>query len=265
MLPRDREYARARGSQMREFDDLRPAAVLHAAGVEDVRRAVLFAQDRGIELSVRSGGHHLEGWSTGDGLVLDLSHVHPDTAVTGPDSVEVGPATTSLRSLEELAPRGLALPSGICATVCPGGFVTGGGVGLLMPRSGLGADQLRAAGVVLADGRAVTASAESEQDLHWALRGGGGAANFGVVTRFALRAEPLSRVTNYVAVWPFEAADRVGAAWQHWQAQQPDALGSAMVLLHADEIPGAVPLVLVMGMWTKAPDALEPRLDALVD
>jgi len=264
VLPQDREYARARRSQMREHDHLHPAAVLYAAGVEDARRAVLFAQDRGIELSVRSGGHHLEGWSTGDGLVLDLSRVNRATAVTGPNSVAVGPATTSLESLEALDPHGLALPSGICATVCPGGFVTGGGVGLMMPHSGLGADHLRAAEVVLADGRVVTASADSEPDLHWALRGGG-AANFGVVTRLSLRADPLGRVTNYLMAWPFEAADRVGAAWQHWQAAQPEALGSALMLLHADELPGAVPLVVAMGIWTGSPESLRPRLDELAE
>lgn len=245
------------------YERPQPEALLggaRAAGTEDVRRAVLFSQDQGIELSVRSGGHHLEGWSTGDGLVVDMSRVNRATAVTGPNAADVGPATTSLDSLEALAPHGLALPAGICATVCPGGFVTGGGVGLLTPHSGLGADHLRAAEVVLADGRVVTASAESEPDLHWALRGGG-AANFGVVTRLSLSAEHLDRVTSYVMMWPFEAADRVGAAWKHWQDEQPDSLGSAMMLLHADEVPGAVPLVAVMRIWTGSPDALRPVLD----
>lgn len=261
--PNDPDYRTARRSQMRAFDDSHPAAVLYAAGVEDVRRAVLFAQDKAIPLSIRSGGHHLQGWSTGDGLVIDLTRVHPEPMMTGPDTVDLGPANTSLDTLEHISPYGLAVPTGICATVCPGGYFSGGGLGLLTPHSGLGSDHMQAAEVVLADGRVVTASADTEPGLLWALQGGG--SNFGVITRFTMRAEPLSRVTNYVMAWPFSSADRVASAWQHWQAQRPEALGSALMLMHANEIPGAVPMVVVMGTWTGPVDSLEPHLTELID
>lgn len=261
--PDDPEYRTARRGQIREFDDRRPTAVLYASGVEDVRRAVLFSQDEGIALSIRSGGHHLQGWSTGDGLVLDLARVRPRTTVTGPDAVEVGPANTSLDTLERIAPHGLALPTGICATVCSGGFVSGGGIGLLTPHGGLASDHLQAAEVVLADGRVVTASPDSEPDLLWALRGGG--SNFGVITGYTLRPEHLRRVTNYVLAWPFDSADRVASAWQHWQAERPDALGSAIMLLSAGETAGAVPMVVVMGTWAGPAETLQPHLAELVD
>lgn len=117
--------------------------------------------------------------------------------------------------------------------------------------------------MVLADGRVVTASEDAEPDLLWALRGGG--SNFGVITRFTMRPEQLSQVSSYVLAWPFDHADRVGSAWQHWQAERPNELGGALMLLHANEVPGAVPMVIVMGMWAGQPDSLQPHLTDLVD
>ncbi|MEV4432889.1 FAD-binding protein [Streptomyces sp. NPDC049555] len=264
VLPGAPDYLRLEHANTKEFDHIRPRALLLAATAADVQRGVLFAQDHTLPLSVRSGGHHLRGWSTGTGLVLDLSGLHPETAVTDPHTVHMGPANTSAHTLEKLAPHGLAMPTGLCATVCPGGFLLGGGMGLLTPYAGLAADRLVSAEVVLADGRVVTASEHEHPDLLWALRGGGG-GDFGVVTRLTVDPVPLSQVVNYLVAWPYDAADRVVAAWQHWQADRPDALGSSVVLLRADEAPNAVPFVVVNGVWAGPPAPLERHLAELLD
>jgi FAD/FMN-containing dehydrogenase len=165
-----------------------PVAVVRPADAADVSTAVAFARDAGLELSVRSGGHDSLGRSTNDGgLVIDLRSL-ADITVDG-DLVTVGGGAVWGDVAAALAPHGLALSSGDTKTVGVGGLTLGGGVGWFVRLWGLAIDSLESAEVVLADGRVVTASATSEPDLFWAIRGGGG--NFGVVTRFTFRAHPL--------------------------------------------------------------------------
>ncbi|MFG3518148.1 FAD-binding oxidoreductase [Streptomyces bobili] len=263
VLPREPGFPAAHHAHTLEYDAKPCQAVLLAESTADVRRALLFSQDRGMPLTVRSGGHHFQGWSTGTGMVLDVSRLHPRPVVSGPDTVHLGPGNTSVAVLEHLAPHGLVLPSGLCATVCAGGFVLGGGIGLLTPSGGMACDHLVEAEVVLADGQVVTASERDDPDLLWALRGGGG--NFGVVTRLTMRPDRLSHVVMYFMAWPYTSADRVASAWQHWQEDRPNTLGGICALVRADELPGAVPLVMVMGLWTGAVGQLPLHLSELTD
>lgn len=165
-----------------------PVAVVKPADAVDVAAAVGFARDHGLELSVRSGGHDSLGRSTNDdGIVIDLRSL-ADIEVDG-DLVTIGGGAVWGDVADALAPHGLAISSGDTKTVGVGGLTLGGGVGWFVRLLGLTIDSLIRAEIVLADGRVVTASATSEPDLFWAIRGGGG--NFGVVTRFTFRAHPL--------------------------------------------------------------------------
>jgi FAD/FMN-containing dehydrogenase len=165
-----------------------PLAVVRPADAADVAAAVGFARDHGLELSVRGGGHDSRGMSTNDGgLVIDLRPL-AGIAVDG-DLVTIGGGAVWGAVADALLPHGLALSSGDTKSVGVGGLSLGGGVGWFVRLWGLAIDSLVSAEVVLADGRIVTASASSEPDLFWALRGGGG--NFGVVTAFTYRAHPL--------------------------------------------------------------------------
>src|ERR1041384_3871692 len=99
---------------------------------------------------------------------------------------------------------GLATPSGVISTTGVGGLTLGGGLGHLARTSGLTIDNLLAVDMVLADGRFVTASADENQDLFWAVRGGGG--NFGVVTSFLFRLHPISTVYAGPMLWELDKA-----------------------------------------------------------
>ncbi len=188
--------------------DCSPLAVVRAATVEDVRRVVRLAADTGTLLAVRGGGHSIPGLSTcDDGIVLDLAAMNKIDTDPAARTARVGGGAL-LGDLDRAgAPHGLVVPAGVISHTGAGGLTLGGGMGWLSRRFGLTIDHLVRADLVTASGDMIVADAETEPELFWGLRGGGG--NFGVVTAFTYRMQPLGRVETRNWTWPPE---RVGAA-----------------------------------------------------
>lgn len=228
VLPGDDRYAYARQLQQMEFDRIRPLAVAYCASTQDVRTCLRFAQDHGMPVRLRSGGHSHNGWSTGQALILDVSRL--DRIAVEADTVRLGAGARSVDVLDTLGRLGRQVITGTFPTVAAGGFLTGGGLGWQTRRYGVACDRVVSAGVVLADGRQVRCSAQEEPDLFWALRGGGG-GNFGVVTDFVVRPIDAPVVSRYDTTWHIDAAARLLTAWQQWCAEGPDELGSSLVVL----------------------------------
>lgn len=228
VLPSDDGYALAKQGQFIQYDAINPAAIAFCETPQDVRTCVLFTQVCGLPLRVRSGGHNLNGWSTGEGLIIDVGRI-AHTTVTG-RTVRVGPGSQSVDALSALAPLGLQLVTGTCPTVRAGGFISGGGVGFQTRPFGTASDQVVSAKVVLADGRIVNCSATSEPDLYWAVRGGGG-GNFGIVVDFEVRPVEAPRMVTYNTLWSYEDAPAVIAAWQAWMLEASRKLGSSLFVL----------------------------------
>lgn len=184
--------------------DRRPSAIVRARNVEDVRKTVQIAAKQNALLAVRSGGHSLPGLSTcDDGIVLDLSLINYVKVDAAAGVAEVGGGAL-LGDLDAAGARaGLVTPAGVVSHTGVAGLTLGGGMGWLSRRFGLTIDNLLGAEVVTADGRLIWASADSEPDLFWGLRGGGG--NFGVVTRFRFRMHPLGPIV--VGCWTYSAND----------------------------------------------------------
>ena len=161
--------------------DKRPAVIASCHGVADVVDAVRMARTLGVEVSVRGGGHNVAGRAAIDGgLMIDLSPmkgIHVD--VRGRTARAQGGVLWKEFNRETQV-HGLATTGGLVGSTGIAGLTLGGGMGWLMPKYGLALDNLRAADMVLADGRVVRASADEAPDLFWAIRGGGG--NFGVAT-----------------------------------------------------------------------------------
>jgi len=170
-----------------------PRIIVYCADVADVITAVNYARENNILLAIRGGGHNAGGLGLcDDGLVIDLSglkYVHVDPAAK---TVRVGAGTTLAEMDHATHAFGLAVPAGIFGTTGVSGLTLGGGLGHTTRNFGLTIDNLLSADMVLADGSFVTASAEKNPDLFWAIRGGGG--NFGVVTSFLFKAHPLKMV-----------------------------------------------------------------------
>jgi hypothetical protein len=187
--------------------DLRPGALVRTASAELVGNIVRFAGDNGLSLAIRGGGHHIAGYGSCDGgLVIDFSPFRRVCINSATGTVEVEPGARLGDIDRELTPHRLVIPTGTVSETGIAGLTLGGGIGWLVGQYGLTCDQLIGADVVLADGQKVRAEAPEHRDLLWALRGGGG--NFGVVTRFRYRPQPLPVIVAGTAIVEFNEAKR---------------------------------------------------------
>ena len=205
----------------------RPALVARCTGAADVLAALRFARDRGLEISVRGGGHAVAGHALCDGGVLiDLS---PMTSVrvdpeSRPPRARAGGGALWSHVDRETQAFGLAVTGGIVTHTGIGGLTLGGGIGHLMRKLGLTIDNLRSCDVVTADGRLVVASADAHEDLFWGLRGGGG--NFGIVTSFEYEVHPVGpTVLAGMLLYRLDAAADVLAYFRDYVAEAPDEVG----------------------------------------
>src|SRR5215831_8040230 len=169
----------------------RPRLIARCSGLADVIAAINFARANNLLTAIRGGGHNVGGRALcDDGLVIDLSGMRSVFVDASNRTVRVQGGATLGDIDRETHVFGLAVPCGIVSKTGIGGLTLGGGVGWLIRKYGMSIDNLLSAEIVTADGRVRTASAAQNQDLFWALRGGGG--NFGVVTSFEFQAHPVS-------------------------------------------------------------------------
>ena len=212
----------------------RPAALVRVADPADISHVIGFAREYGFDLAVRGGGHSGSGHGTVDsGIVIDLRDLDEVSIDAVTKTAWVGGGATVGKVLKALAPHGLVIGFGDSGEVSVGGIVTGGGVGYLSRLFGTTVDSVLAAEVVLADGRVVVASADSEPDLFWAIRGGGG--NFGVLTRIQFQARELSAFTGGLLVLPGTAEAIAGFAAAAQSA--PEALSAIAMVMPAPPAP----------------------------
>jgi FAD/FMN-containing dehydrogenase len=203
--------------------DRHPGAIARCVDVADVMAAVRTASEHGLSLAVRGGGHSASGQAICDGgLVIDLSPMRGVRVDPAERSVLVEGGCTLGDVDHATHAFGLATPFGIISTSGVGGLTLGGGHGYLTRQYGLTIDNLLAADVVLADGRFVTASAESHPDLFWALRGGGG--NFGVVTAFRFRCHPVRNVMAGPILYDLADTGEVLSWFREFMPAAPEAL-----------------------------------------
>jgi FAD/FMN-containing dehydrogenase len=195
--------------------DKRPLLIARCSSGDDVARAIAFAKTHDVPLAIRGGGHNGGGLgSIDDGVVADLSLLRSVSVDPENRTVRVGGGCTWNEVDVATHEHGLAVPCGVISTTGVGGLTLGGGIGHLTRGYGLTVDNLLAAQVVLADGQQVTASADENADLFWALRGGGG--NFGAVTEFTFRAHPVTDVVGGPTLWPLEQTEEVLSAYREY-------------------------------------------------
>jgi FAD/FMN-containing dehydrogenase len=249
--------------------DRHPALIARCAGVNDVLAALKFARRTGLIVAVRSGGHSFPGLSVCDGgVVIDLRSMD-DIRIdceAGKVRAQAGVLLGELDRATQVFR--LAVPIGSVTTTGLAGLTLGGGFGWLMRKYGLAIDQLLSVEVVTASSEVVHASAAEHPDLFWGVRGGGG--NFGIVTDFEYRLQPVGpTVLSGLVLWPFDDAPDVVRRYRDWAATAPDELTTALLLRRApavDLIPEALHGRLVVGVaccWVGPLDRGETVLEPM--
>ncbi len=235
ITPRDEGYEKAR-KVYNAMIDRRPRVVVRCANAGDVMAAVEFARENQLDLAVRGGGHSVPGFGTcDDGVVLDLS---------GLRSVRVDPRSRTARAEggatwgdfnHATHAFGLATTGGIISTTGVAGLTLGGGIGYLARGFGLSCDNLVSADVVTADGRFLIASDRENDDLFWAIRGGGG--NFGVVTSFEFRLHPVKDIYGGPIFYELDDAGTILRFFRDFIADAPEELGGFPAFQIAPPLP----------------------------
>lgn len=236
VLPTDSNYDEVR-QIWNGMIDRKPSLIARCKSTDDVVMAVNFARDNGQLLSVRGGGHNIAGNAVCDnGVMIDLSLLTQVRVDENAKRAFVEPGCT-LGDLDEATQKhGLATPVGINSTTGIAGLTLGGGFGWLSRKYGMTIDNLVSANVVTADGRQLLASETENEDLFWALRGGGG--NFGIVTQFEFQLHPVGpEVLSGLIVFPFDQAKSIITQFAKFTESAPEELSVWMVSRKAPPLP----------------------------
>ncbi|TML56753.1 MAG: FAD-binding oxidoreductase [Actinobacteria bacterium] len=257
--PQDAGYDAARAVH-NGLIDRRPALIVRCRTTNDVVAALALARRAGLEVSIRGGGHNVAGRAVTDGgVMIDLAEmkgiaIDPDEATA---TAEGGVIWAELN--DAAAEHGLAVTGGAVSGTGIAGYTLGGGLGWLMAKYGLAADNLLTVEFVTAEGDVLRADARSHADLFWALRGGGG--NFGVATSFTYRLHPVQTIVGGLIAHPIVAAPELLRFYRDAVADAPDDLTVFAGLVHAPDGSGAKLSALVVfhtGDPVEAERDLEP-------
>jgi FAD/FMN-containing dehydrogenase len=210
--------------------DKKPAVIARCRDAADVIQAVKFGRENGLDIAIRGGGHNGGGLGSVDkGLMIDLSLMR-GVRIDPVSRTGVVEAGCLLGDYDHAAQAfGLATPGGIISTTGVAGLTLGGGIGHLTRKYGLTIDNLLSVDMVLADGSFVTASKDTNKDLFWAVRGGGG--NFGVVTSFSFKLHPVNTVVAGPTFWPIEQAEEVLKWYRGFLPEAPVELNGFFAFL----------------------------------
>lgn len=243
-----------------------PGAVIRARSVDDVVAGVGYARENGVELSIKGGGHNIAGLALTDGgLTIDFSLMRGVDVDVSSGIARVQPGCTLGDVDRATQEYGLAATLGFVSETGVAGLTLGGGFGYLTRQFGYTVDDLLEVEVVLADGSVIRASRESEEDLFWAVRGGGG--NFGAVTEFVFALHEIGpEVTGGLIAWSAEDAKSVNDLFRRVTAAAPRQLTLAMLMRNAPPAPWlsedkhGKPMVALVVCHTGTPEEAEADL-----
>lgn len=276
-LPQDVDYSASRETFMAAFQHF-PQIIVHCRGVADIVESVKFARRTGLQPVCRSGGHSTAGYSVNDEMVIDVGDIHYCLVDTASRIAWVGAGAHFAQVNAALELYGMHIPSGGCETVGVAGYMQGGGYSFTSQMFGMNCDCVRAVRLVMADGSLVTASADENPNLFWAVRGGTG-NNFGVVYEIEYDLCALGELWGFGYKWPLTTAEQAAEAavamsrWQeHFTGDHvPENLGNQALLVYTQEAGDLkpAPYFIIRGMYNgsagQCRHALAPLLELMPD
>jgi FAD/FMN-containing dehydrogenase len=217
--------------------DKTPGLILQPISVEDVVAGVEFARETGTEISMKGGGHNIAGLALSDGgLTIDFSQMRSVEVDPVSGTVKVGPGCTLGDVDRATQEHGLAVTLGFVSETGVAGLTLGGGFGYLTRRFGWTVDDLLEVEIVTAAGDVVRASRTANEDLFWAVRGGGG--NFGVVTQFVFKSHRVGpQITGGLIAWSAEDAEAVTDLYRRVTERAPLEMTVVMLMRNAPPAP----------------------------
>jgi len=247
--------------------DKRPAVVIRAVDVGDVMAGVDYARENGLHLSVRGGSHSVPGFGTcDDGVVIDLLEMNGVRVDPKQQTARAEGGTTWGGFNHATYPFGLATTGGIIGSTGIAGLTLGGGIGYLTRGFGLSLDNLLSADVVTADGSFKVASAKENEDLFWAIRGGGG--NFGVVTSFEYQLHPVKDIVTGIFFYPIDKVREVLEFYRDYVAKAPEEMGLFPAFQIAPPLPFIAEkdhgktFIAIVACWAGPLDQGEKQMEA---
>ena len=235
VLPGDETWDTARQAWNLAVDQ-RPAAVVYPESASDVVATVRFAAERGVRIAFNAGGHNAGpiDWSR-DTLLLKTERLDGIEIDAATRRARVGAGVLSQPLAVAAGAHGLAYLAGTSPNVGVLGYALGGGLSWMIRTFGLACNSIVSAEVVTADGRLARADRETEPELFWALRGGGG--NLGAVTAIELELFPIAEIYAGALFWPIERAAEILKAWRAWIETVPEACESLGRMLQLPDVP----------------------------
>jgi FAD/FMN-containing dehydrogenase len=210
--------------------DRKPAVIVRPASIAEVMQAVRTAREFSLPVCVRGGGHSVSGKSVADhAMMIDLSLMHAIQVNPGAHSAVVQGGAKWGAFDRECEQFQLATTGGVISSTGVGGLTLGGGIGWLMGKHGLSCDNLISADLVSADGSHISVSESQNEDLFWAIRGGGG--NFGIVTALEFRLHPLESVHGGLLLYPRSRAVDLLRRYRDVTRNAPDELTAYAALI----------------------------------
>lgn len=230
ILPGEREYEAMRYSRViNPTMDKHPAIIATCKIEEDILRSVEFARQHQLEIAVRSGNHSNMGWGTCErGIVIDLSQMKGITVDAAKRTAIVTTGVTGEEILAATAPYGLAPVLGQCGSV-GSGLALGGGLGWLAGKYGATCDNLNSARIITAEAEIRIADSTTNEDLFWAIRGGGG--NFGIASSFEYRLHPVKEILGGIFLYSITNAHAIVRFFNEFMSTAPDELQADCYLM----------------------------------
>jgi FAD/FMN-containing dehydrogenase len=239
--------------------DRRPAAIAQCRNTTDIVDAIRYARESGLEICVRGGGHNVAGRAVvDDAVMIDLSTMKGIHVDPGAKTVRAQGGVLWRELNRETGLHGLATTGGAISTTGVAGLTLGGGLGWGMAKWGLAADNLIGVELVTADGSVLQVDQQSDPDLFWGLRGGGG--NFGVAASLECRLHPLAMVTGGLIAHPVEKGPEMFRFYRDAVEAASDDLLVFAALVHAPDGSG-MKLAAMVVFHTGSPEEAERELE----